>query len=96
MDTFPSGGSSGTGAPNDPAKRATPEQTAREANPVKIGRIQDADDGGFGFEYDDTRNRKNMMRLEALTYEGAIREARSFLGIRSDDRDDEGDVWDVE
>lgn len=64
--------------------------------PVKIGRILDEDGGYFGFEYDDTRGRKNRMRLDALTYEGAIREARSYLGIEANDCDADGDRWAVE
>ncbi len=96
MDTMPSGGGDGPGARSNAAKRATAVPGSSEAAPVKIGRIVDGEDGSFGFEYDDTHNRKNMMRLDALTYEGAIREARSFLGIQSDDHDADGDVWHVE
>jgi hypothetical protein len=66
------------------------------ASPLKIGTIMDEEDGGFGFEYDDTRGQKNTMRLDALTYEAAIREARSFLGIRPDDHDADGSLWTVE
>ena len=58
--------------------------------------IFDLNDGSFGFEYDDTRGQKNQMRLDALTYEGAIREARSYLGIQADDHDADGDLWAVE
>lgn len=50
----------------------------------------------FALEYEDTLGRKNQMRLDALTYERAIREARSFLGINEDDRDEAGDQWTVE
>jgi hypothetical protein len=67
-----------------------------EVSPVKVGRILDEEEGGFGFEYDDTRGQKNTMRLDALTYEGAIREARSYLGIGEDDQDEDGDRWAVE
>ena len=63
---------------------------------TKVGRILEDDDEGFGFEYDDTRGRKNTMRLDALTYEGAIREARSYLGIQPDDRDADGSRWEIE
>jgi hypothetical protein len=63
---------------------------------VKVARILDEDDGSFGLEYDDTRGQKNLMRLDALTYEGAIREARSFLEIRPDDCDVDGSLWTVE
>jgi hypothetical protein len=63
---------------------------------ARIGRILEDDEVGFGFEYDDTRGQKNLMRLDALTYEGAIREARSFLGIQPDDRDADGSRWEIE
>jgi hypothetical protein len=33
------------------------------------------------------------MRLDALTYEEALHEARSYLGIKDDDRDEAGDQW---
>jgi hypothetical protein len=63
---------------------------------MKTARILDTDDSGFGLEYDDTRGSRNTMRLDALTYERALREARSFLGIKADNRDEEGTVWEVE
>ena len=63
---------------------------------MKIGTITDTELGGFGFEYDDTRGEKNTMRLEAATYESAIKEARAFLGINEDNRDTDGTLWEVE
>ena len=63
---------------------------------MKTARILDQDNDGFGLEYDNTRGDKNTMRLDALTYERAIREARSFLGIKQDDRDEDGTLWEVE
>jgi len=63
---------------------------------MKIARILDQERGTFGLEYDDTRGEKNMMRLDSLTYEKAIREAKSFLGIGDDDHDEDGTVWQVE
>ena len=36
------------------------------------------------------------MRLDAFTYEKAIREARTYLGINGDDLDEAGDKWTVE
>ncbi len=63
---------------------------------VKVGRILDEEDGAFGLEYDNTLGEKNTMRLDALTYDGAVREARSFLGIREDDHDEDGDRWAIE
>ena len=81
--------------------RPKPESAPKTVPPIvqasiKIGRILDEEDGSFGLEYDDTRGKKNMMRLDALTYEGAIHEARSFLEIQSDDYDSDGTLWQVE
>jgi len=63
---------------------------------MKIARILDQEAATFGLEYDDTRGTKNTMRLDALTYERAIREAKSFLGIDSSNHDAEGNLWEVE
>ena len=63
---------------------------------MKTARILDQEHGTFGLEYDDTRGTKNMMRLDALTYEKAIREAKSFLGINDDDHDEDGTLWMLE
>ena len=63
---------------------------------MKTARILDEDGAGFGLEYDNTLGKKNSMRLDAFTYENAIREAKSFLGISADDRDADGAEWDVE
>jgi hypothetical protein len=63
---------------------------------MKIARIMDERRGEFGLEYDNTLGKKNTMRLEAMTYERAIREARSYLGIKDDNHDEDGNVWDVE
>jgi hypothetical protein len=86
-------GSPATGN-SDETRNTVPLVT--EALPVKVARILDEEDGEFTLEYDDTRGQKNTMRLDALTYEGAIREARSFLGIQEDDHDEDGDLWAVE
>lgn len=64
--------------------------------PANIARVVDEDPDGFRLEYDNTLGKKNAMRLEASTYEQAIREARAFLGINADDRDHDGILWDVE
>ena len=37
-----------------------------------------------------------MMRLDAFTYEKAIQEAKSFLGIDRNNRDTDGNLWEVE
>jgi hypothetical protein len=61
--------------------------------PVKTALILDEVSGAFRLQYEDTQGRKQTMRLDALTYEQALSEARSFLGIRQDDRDEAGDQW---
>jgi hypothetical protein len=88
--------SDGPVAPPNSGQGTTAAWPAAAVSPVKVGRIFDEEDGSFGFEYDDTRGQKNVMRLDALTYEGALREARSFLGIEGDDHDADGDLWEVE
>ncbi len=63
---------------------------------MKIARILDESGGSFLLEYDNTLGRKHTMRLEAMTYEQAVREARSYLEIGEGDHDSEGAQWDVE
>ena len=63
---------------------------------MKRAVILDQPQGQFALEYDNTLGRKNRMRLDAETYDEAIREARSFLGINEDDHDEAGDRWSVE
>jgi len=63
---------------------------------MKIAKILDLANGAFGVEYDNTRGTRNTMRLDALSYERAIREARSFLEIKEDDHDGDGHLWQVE
>ena len=63
---------------------------------MNIARIVDESGGGFLLEYDNTLGRKHTMRLEALTYEAALREARSYLEVGDDARDSEGAEWDIE
>jgi hypothetical protein len=63
---------------------------------MKTGRIIDGTDNTFEFEYDNMLGKKNSMRLDALTYEGAILEAKAYLGINADDHDAEGAQWDIE
>ena len=83
-------------AAGNPDETGNAGPVVSETSPVKFGRILDEEEGEFTLEYDDTRGQKNTMRLDALTYEGAVREARSFLGIQSDDHDEAGDLWAVE
>jgi len=63
---------------------------------MKRATILDEAGGIFGLEYDNTIGRKHTMRLEALTYEQALREARAFLGIGDNDHDVDGDLWTVD
>lgn len=63
---------------------------------MKWGIILDEGPEQFALEYEDTLGRKNRMRLDARTYERAISEARSFLGIDQNERDPAGDQWVVE
>jgi hypothetical protein len=63
---------------------------------MKFGRILDLPHGAFGLEYDNTLGKKYTMRLEALTYERALGEAKSFLGINADGQDGDGQSWELE
>jgi len=63
---------------------------------MKRATILDEVGGVFGLEYDNTIGRKHTMRLEAATYEQALREARTFLGIRENGQDEDGDLWTVD
>jgi len=58
--------------------------------------ILDEGEDQFSLEYEDTLGRKNRMRLDAHSYERALREARSYLGIDQNERDEAGDQWVVE
>ena len=46
---------------------------------MKTARILDEEAGGFGLEYDNAHGKRNTMRLDALSYEKAIAEAKSFF-----------------
>ena len=63
---------------------------------MKTARITDQEHGVFGLEYDNARGTKNMMRLDAITYEKAVREAKSYLGINAQNEDEDGMHWEVE
>jgi hypothetical protein len=63
---------------------------------MKHATILDEGPGRFALEYDNTVGKKHQMRLDAATYERAIREARAFLGINEVDLDEAGDGWTVE
>jgi hypothetical protein len=63
---------------------------------VKLARVVDEEDDSFALEYENTLGKKNVMRLEAFSYEQAVREAKSFLEISADGRDANGIHWDLE
>jgi hypothetical protein len=63
---------------------------------MKIARILDERGGTFRLEYDNARGHKQNTRLDAVTYEQALREAKGYLEIGEDDRDPEGAQWDIE
>ena len=63
---------------------------------MKLATISDQEDGMFCLEYDNTIGRKNMMRLDAMSYEKAIVEAKSFLEIDEDNLDKDGLLWWIE
>jgi hypothetical protein len=63
---------------------------------MKTARILDEEDDSFGLEYDNNLGQKNTMRLDAATYEQAIREAKSFLGIDPASLDEDGIEWEIE
>jgi hypothetical protein len=63
---------------------------------MKTARILEEDDECFGLEYDNNLGQKYLMRLEAATYERAVREAKSFLGIDKENLDTDGTEWKIE
>ncbi len=62
---------------------------------LKTARILDLENDSFGLEYDNTLGKRNVMRLDALSYERAVREARLFLGINDENLDEDGSAWEV-
>jgi hypothetical protein len=63
---------------------------------TKIAQIIDLPGDRFRLEYEDTLGRKNSMRLDSLTYDSALREARTFLGINEQDLDADGNTWEMQ
>lgn len=63
---------------------------------MKIARIVDQEGGSFALEYDNMLGKKNFMRLDADTYERALREAKTFLEISVEGSDSDGNQWDLE
>ena len=85
--------------PSPDPSDSNPSQSVPAEAPLpkmKSGRILDSDNGGFVLEYDNTQSQKNTMRLDAMTYERAIREAKSYLGVNQDNQDEDGTVWEIE
>ena len=70
--------------------------TEEKLKTIKRAAVLDRDDGGFDLDYVNTLGKTNTMRLEARTYERALTEAKSFLGIGEDDCDDDGNQWEIE
>ncbi len=63
---------------------------------MKTARILDLENDRFGLEYDNNLGKRNTMRLDAASYEKAIREAKSFLGINRENLDADGTLWEIE
>lgn len=63
---------------------------------MKTAIIRDQDDDSFVLEYDNNLGKKNTMRLDAATYERAVREAKSFLGINQENVDADGTLWAID
>lgn len=63
---------------------------------IKTAIILEEQEDGFLLEYDNNVGQKNTMRLDAITYPGAVREAKSFLGIDEEDLDGDGTQWKID
>jgi hypothetical protein len=64
---------------------------------MRTAQILDGEEpNGFLVEYDNTQGTKNVMRLDATTYEKAIREIKLFLSINEDNCDEDGNQWQIE
>lgn len=63
---------------------------------MKTAIILEEQEDGFLLEYDNNVGQKNTMRLDAITYPGAVREAKSFLGIDEEDLDGDGTQWKID
>jgi hypothetical protein len=66
------------------------------AGKISLAKILDQEDDSFCLEYPTHAGATTVMRLEAATYEGAIREAKAYLGIGDDDRDEKGSLWQID
>ena len=76
----------------------SPEEnkTTPPGETVKLAKILDEEDDSFCLEYPTSKGATTVMRLEASTYERALREARAYLGIGEDNRDEAGALWQME
>jgi len=63
---------------------------------MKTARILDLENDRFGLEYDNNLGKRYTMRLDAETYERAVREAKSFLDINAENLDPDGTLWEIE
>lgn len=63
---------------------------------MKFARILEERGGTFRLEYDNALGHKQNTSLDAITYERALREAKSYLEIGEDGCDPEGAQWDIE
>jgi hypothetical protein len=63
---------------------------------MKTAILLDEEDEGFLLEYDNNLGRKSTMRLDAVNYPRAVREARSFLGVDDENLDGDGTEWKIE
>jgi hypothetical protein len=62
---------------------------------MKTAQILEEELDAFCLEYDNTLGKRNTMRLDASTYEKAIREAKAFLGVDAQNTDSDGAVWEI-
>jgi hypothetical protein len=63
---------------------------------LKSARIVELEDGDFSLEYDNNLGNQNSMRLDAASYESALREAKFFLNINQQSIDPDGTTWEIE
>jgi hypothetical protein len=63
---------------------------------MKTARILEEQEDDFGLEYDNNLGQKNTMRLDAATYDQAMREAKSYLGINPENLDGDGTFWGIQ
>jgi hypothetical protein len=72
------------------------EQAVNPTEKTFLAKILDQEDDSFCLEYPKRNGETTVMRLEASTYEGAVREAKAYLGIGDDNRDEKGALWEID